>query len=755
MNTAELARLPDAGAMERWALEPGTDPLFAVVFACAAFGVLARECIRRWRGRSDPMLALRIVLRAAGIGLITMLLLSPGRWVDSGAPARPQAILAVDGSRSMALRDESSGLSRLEMVQQGWLSEDALAAIEARADLRILRMDDAPEPLSASEARALTATGDRSNLVASIVSLVRERRPEDGAVPRHLVLLSDGVDTSGVTPSSLAAALSRSGFVLHTIRTPAGSPESDVSLSARADRDWVSSGARAKIRVVISGGGTSGDATLTLREDDENGAIIAQRRIAPGARRIIDLDVQPVNTGPIGSVLTKRYHASIRVAEGDRDPSNNADAALLQVTSALRRVLVIEASPSWDTRFLIDALARDAGFEIVSMQGVARSTGPGAVRVTRVTPGLDATRRAVLPVAPLSPAEIATFDVIVLGASVGAMLEPSAIEAVHTAIESEGRSLVMIDLDDVPAELGRLAPIDLDDRSTRELRGVWLEQPGLGAAEGSGATASAPIDRLVVRAGAMRPLAQPLLIARSLDGDEAAVMVESPAGTGRVAAVLVRGLWRSRMRTVDPAAEASPSWAALLRGLIEQGPSPPGAPVSMALARMRLEPGESQQVYVRARRGASLDDASLVMEGPAGERVNIPLAKVDGEPWRAQAAVRADKPGVHRLTLSLPNAGPEGEAFEAQASFDIRRTDLEADDPAPGHERWRELVMSGGGGEWGIDEARAFAESIEREASLRRDDPVFEPMWNRPAVYALIVLLLGAEWWLRRRNGLA
>src|SRR5205085_5911849 len=59
-----------------------------------------------------------------------------------------------------------------------------------------------------------------------------------------------------------------------------------------------------------------------------------------------------------------RYALAARPMPGEGSTSNNRSTILLQVLKSRARVLVLEGRPSWDAKFLIQALRSDPGIEI-------------------------------------------------------------------------------------------------------------------------------------------------------------------------------------------------------------------------------------------------------------------------------------------------------------------------------------------------------------------------------------------------------
>ena len=119
-----------------------------------------------------------------------------------------------------------------------------------------------------------------------------------------------------------------------------------------------------------------------------------------------------------------------------------------------------------------------------------------------------------------------------------------------------------------------------------------------------------------------------------------------------------------------------------------------------------------------------------------------------GESFVAEAGPFA--PGTYRVTLRN-NVGQPAEVSQSVevVSASIEKRELSAD-PA----LMRELAETSGGA---VVEARDVArmpDVVKRREAVRQLSHRQEAVWDRWWILAVLLGLLGAEWWLRRQEGL-
>jgi hypothetical protein len=120
--------------------------------------------------------------------------------------------------------------------------------------------------------------------------------------------------------------------------------------------------------------------------------------------------------------------------------------------------------------------------------------------------------------------------------------------------------------------------------------------------------------------------------------------------------------------------------------------------------------------------------------------------------WRA--SFTPDQPGVWNLKLSDPR--PNSPATP-EVPFTVPSPPKETDDLSPDPAFLATLAASAGGQSIAATAFPSFLDShlIKDPPVTRESGAIWKPYWNSALAAILIAALLAAEWFLRRRNGLA
>jgi len=130
-----------------------------------------------------------------------------------------------------------------------------------------------------------------------------------------------------------------------------------------------------------------------------------------------------------------------------------------------------------------------------------------------------------------------------------------------------------------------------------------------------------------------------------------------------------------------------------------------------------------------------------------GRTVEVePRAK--GESFVAEAGPFA--PGTYRVTLK----NNVGKPAELSQSVEVLSASVEKRDLSADPETMRRLAEVSGGRTLTANDIARMPEIVQRWEAARQLAHRQRPVWDRWWVMAAMVAMLGAEWWLRRREGL-
>lgn len=443
-----------------------------------------------------------------------------------------------------------------------------------------------------------------------------------------------------------------------------------------------------------------GDAETVSVELWEGGRLVGATRVVagePGALVRATFRVRPPREGGL-----VRYDAVVRAA-GDGFPDDDTRSVYVSVAPDEGGVALVSFRPDWEPRFLLPVLEmatglRTRGYLRVGSTYVTMGGAPEEI-------GRRATESEVREAAGRA-------DIVVLHGA-GAGTPPWAVEAARSAL----RVLLF------PVDAPGARALGVNARPAPA--GEWYVTAELPPSPFAAALAGMPAEVLP-------PLTDPITVT---DAGEVAVALRAQwarrgaaepvllletAGSRRRVLAAARGFWRWSFRP-GPARETYRKlWAAAAGWLLE------GEPVAGPLVRPepRVVPrGEPVRWLVAA---PELDSLHLqVLAGDSAATDTVLLLR--GADTVATAPLA---PGHYRY-VARP-AGVRGPVL-AEGPVTVERFSEEMLRPAV--ERPADTVAAGGAG---------------RPAR----EPASRPLHTHPAPYLLAVVLLCAEWILRRRRGL-
>ena len=422
------------------------------------------------------------------------------------------------------------------------------------------------------------------------------------------------------------------------------------------------------------------------------------------ARLELDLVFVPTTPGPAPLRITGRVVGTTDEASVD---------VVTDVRDARPGVLFFDPRPSWMSTFVRRAIERDPRFVVSSRVVTSRNVSTDAGRPPSSLGDADA---------------VDPFDVIVVGAPEA--LTAGEVSGLEAYLRRRGGSVILLLDQRATGAYTRLVPV-----------GEWMR-----AGDGSGLAITRSIaDSAGLRASeiawprALPPAAEPLATS-----GQRPVIWRSAVGAGTVIVSGALDAWRFR----DPSRSAFESfWRTLVA---ESAVGPPA--IGVAIDDGVLPPGARADVIATIRDVALADpgadrpvrtNLSAAIETPAGP---IPFALwPEGAMGRFRGSLRApNAPGAYRVVVSAD--GLRGDASLVVAETVARATPDESD-----------LVAAWSTSRGGValpatrlaELAPLVRHSLPPTVRLETWYPMRSPWWIVP-----FTLLLGAEWFRRRRSGL-
>jgi hypothetical protein len=716
-----------------WVLTPPWS-VRVIVMLAAVLGLIT--LFRWWRERRGAALVLvRLLVLAA---LVTVIL-NPQALLPREQSGKPKLIVLLDTSSSMSTRDVA-GDSRLAAATRALTNNLARLNNDFVLDLR--RFDRETRPLDVNQFSRVDL-GDASDLSAALmhsVSDLGEQKAQAG-----VLLIADGRAT---TPGALEAAqlaLARS-VPLWTYCLGGAVPRHDLWIETASSEALAFSGAEVELAATLHAAGYPNRSfKVEVVKDDK---VIETQEVVPdtnGAARVT-VRVKAPDSGE------HRYVFRVPAEQDEGETLNNERAIFLRSVGEKVRVLVAEGQPHWDTKFLVQSLKRDPHVDVTAVYRISSTRHLAVVS----TAGNET--RVEKDLFPRTADAMNAFDIIVLGRGAEAFFDPTTEQLLTDFVAKRAGSVVFargkpyggrfqplakfepVAWGEGNAPTGRLRPTEaardnpiFDLGASGNLEDLLDRLPAL--------------DQSSVTLGE-KPLS--IVLATSADADGPAILAYQRYGQGKALSLNAGGLWRWSFREAgqDESENAYRRfWISLLQWLLSGGQFLPGAEVALTSSRRYYTSEQPLQFMIATRNiDRTIYQPKLLISGGGREVEVEPRAR--GEMFVAEAG--PFPPGTYRVNLKN-NVGKPSELSQSVEviSASVEKRELSAD-----RELMRQLAETSGGAVVNADDVARMGDVVKRWEAARQLAHRQRPVWDRWWVLGTMLVLLGTEWWLRRREGL-
>ena len=723
--------------------EPVLPPIviFSIGLVLCALAIGAYLRVRRtltW-GRSVFLMFLRV---AAIVG-ICVVLFQP--MLEETFPqwyAKRVALVAVDTSKSMKERDAPGQTTRMDAARKMLIESKLIpnSGVDIGiGETRFFQFDETAAPLSAEQLPHLRPIGETTRFHQSIRSILSGLGRGENCI--GLFLFSDGHDFEQ-KPARRTAELARAKLApIYPIALgkPQTIPDAALSIASYQPSTFIKQQVQIQATVNLRGSESRSLGVELLRE----GELVRHRSVPVERGRDVPVSFE------VGEDEPGQFEYEIRVSPlpGERELGNNRAYTYLNVTDAKLGVLLVEGAPHWDTTFLRRTLARNNRVTVLTAVAIA----PGKVKVMAAA--------AEVAELPETGNDFRKFPLVILGRDVEKVLSERACAHLAKAVADGGTTLVFArgqpcrypifeELTPVSWEGGAIGPVRLvSGRSSDRMvpMEVLATAPG-----GSEALPDLPLAMMV---DSSKPLSAVEVVAEDTDfNSESPAFVHRPYGRGQVLAVTVGGMWRF---SLNPRSEASNDvydrfWNQLLLNLLARSGSGPSDEARLLVSSANLRLGEKIHFTYQAARGETPLIAPKVTVFQGNDSVaEVPLAEGPGEGiWRG--SILAESVGRFRGSIFRP-----GEPLDCRFSvYRERRETVEVSaDPA----YLQRLGEASGGRLLSAATLNETVAALSKAAVAEANAPPIvqrRTLWDRAGWFYLLFLLLGTEWFLRRRWGL-
>jgi hypothetical protein len=678
-------------------------------------------------------------LRFTALALLFFLLFEPVVRQLSASERPPILAVLIDDSESLRVTS-SDGADTTRAASQAAVQAavQQLSTRDLEGEKRFFAFHSDLRRLDANRIQdSLRFEGARTDIAAA---LGRIRDELQDVNLRGVALISDGQYNTGQNPLYVAE---RFPTPIHTIVVGDTTRRRDVQIRRVTTNDIAYVDAELPVQIGLRAESASGESVAVELHRDGERIDREQVQLPTGTAEVpVDLSYTPETAG------LQQLTARVTNLEGEVTYRNNERILTVRVLESKRRVLLLGAAPSPTFGAVRRLLEEDADTEVapfVPMRGGGFYQGD-------------------------LPSTLDIFDVMVLVGFPGPTVPSSAVERIAQAGEDEMPLLFILDqqtdLQALQQHFGSVLPVQLERvRSSYVEAGLvptpasqrhpifeipemqpdlWRQLPPLQYNESRWA---ATPDAQVLATTRVRgvELNDPLFTIRQRTGH-------------RTAALLGAGSWRWANLPEDLQAVA-PVWPTLLNNTIEWITTRDDTrPVRVEPVRETFAGTESVsftgQVYNESLN--PVDDASVQVDvrAPDGTRYPYRMNAVGNGRYVLDMGTLPE--GRYEYTAA---ATREGDSLGTdQGQFAVGSLTLEFRDTRADAALMRQIAQRSGGSFFTSDQTDQLPVRLARSDSFSPVTVTSERetrLWHLSFFLAVIIILLAAEWTLRKRRGMA
>jgi uncharacterized membrane protein len=459
----------------------------------------------------------------------------------------------------------------------------------------------------------------------------------------------------------------------------------------------------------------------------------------------------------------RRFRFRIPTQEGELVERNNQQEALIEVRAGRQKVLYLEGEPRFEVKFMRRAVEDDPQLQLVVLQRTAENKflRLGVDSASELADGFPKTRE-----------ELFQYRALILGSIEAGFFTPDQLAMIADFVAERGGGLMMLGGRHSFSEggyartpLADVLPVQLEDNPDPSFfvqEKVLPTRDGLASAALQIASspdssrsrwASLPELSTWNHVTRLKPGATALLTGTGTGVPGGQIVLASQRyGRGLALAFPVQDSWVWQMSAAVPPEDQTHEnlWRQLLRWLVNDAPGQlTTAPTQRAGARETV-PLLAQLRDASYRRVNDAVVAARVV-APDGSATELSL------PWTAQrdgeygASFLPGGPGLHRITLEARR----GQETIASDSFVVDAGDDQgeffgAQMRAPLLKR---IAEETGGRYYTLSTLARLPNEVRYSGQGVTRTEQYD-LWDIPALFLLLVVLLGAEWGYRRMRGL-
>lgn len=741
------------------------DPLVSVPLLLG-IGVLTGLVVlwvyARTGGGLRRYLRITLVLMRIGVlcALIVLLLRPMALVAQKEVRDKPAVSVLVDTSQSMNTKDVENR-SRYEAaigVLQG-KRNSLLTKLGRNYEVQLFSFDkDLRRTALRFLADSKQVDGRETHIGAALTDVTKGGA---NGRTRGILLISDGRSNEMDPQSSMRSAaryLRTLKIPVWTVPVGTTSEVKDVYVLARLNSSFLLVGQPASLNVSLMGTGyTDWTANVHLYREDK--LVTSKQVMLENGHAETSFPVREEQRG------TFQYRVEVDPLAGESDAENNKRSVIARVIDDKTRVLVVEARPHWDSKFLLRTLRADMNVEVTSIFyinpdktfAVVEKLSEDKMTEKTVLPGLQM---------PRTREELRKYDCIFLGKDIDEVFASGELKLLQEYVGDDGGSVVFFrgkPYEGNSPDLAKIEPIrwgegtltDAHFELTDEGKANPIFDYGARGKDSTTIIRELPAMTSITRVTDEKSLAVVLArIAEDRRSEQIATVVYQRYGKGKVMSIGASGLWQwgflpERLEQYDDI--YGRFWSQMIRWLVSGSEFLPGRDVSFQIDKSAYRPDEMVRMTVSAK---------LVER--ARYKPRIELVQPDGRKVQLTPQPRQDNEAVYVATYA-PQMEGEYEAFlynnigkpdKDMVRFTVYDDSVEQRCVQADREMMNLIAEVTGGQMLEVGELDTLPDKMQAFETLARERVKPKDIWDRLPVFGMLIGVLGVEWFLRRASGL-
>jgi len=743
-------------------VRPSALLLLLIILLVAAFiyFIYLRPRIRLSKQTTATLIGLRVAL----LTLMVVLLLRPVVVVSSVIPRSSYVAMLVDDSVSMKLRDVPGGATRLDTVKQALFNntpgqESFLNRLDRKFKTSLYGFSG--ELARLKDGNDLFGEGRTSDLAGALDETIKR---SSGMPLSAVVLATDGASNVPRDMAAVLRELRARDIPVFTVGVGNTARPMDAELTRVNMPRRVLVGSRLNIETIVGLSGYGATKVLLNVREDGRAIKTEEANLRGNDTQAVNLEITPTTPG------IHRYTVEVTPLDGELTVENNKQDSLVEVIEGPLRILHVEGEPRWELGKIRESIQpNEKDVTVVSLQrtGENKFYRQGVGTQTELATGF-----------PKTEEELFSYQGLILGSVEAGFFTADELRSIEAFVARRGGGLLALG--------GRLAfdggkykgtliddllPVSLTGESVDDANSFTAVYKPVLTAAGQ----THPITRLNEDRAAnqkawnemppisvsevltdIKPGASVLLEARRVQGSGtlvAPLLVQQRYGRGQTLALTAADTWRWRMKMDSKNNAHETFWRQMLRYLVSGTPQ-------------QIEIGTEKEVYalddtisivadIRDKKFNAVGDAHAIarVTKPSGLVVDVPLKFTTLNSVNTYAGeFKADELGQHRIEL-IGNSATLGQ-LSATSNMLVSDLNREYYSAAQNSDLLKRIAAETGGKYYTTAEAQSLLDDL-----IYRQSPyserVTKDLWDMPINFMLIVGLLSAEWFLRKREGLA